>query len=215
MRKILALLVLLGASSLLSAAQTTAQQAYTITITAASCQLAFTSGQPPNGTADGKTAYGPFTFTASTSPSCTLPLVWAATGLPTGLTLNSGTGVLSGTLPTSACSSGTCKASFTVTVATSGNSTTNIKQRIKLGNPSGRPAPPNVKKPQAKNDPLWGVTYDPIDGPIVSGTSPDRGDGKLLVDTGVTFEDIYHNKCATMNGTRNDTAYIAVDCSTK
>lgn len=116
MRKLaIAFLMLIAAVTL--QAQTTSTQSYTITINAA-CQLTFTSGAPPGGTADGKTAYGPFTFTAS-APNCTLPLIWSATGLPTGLTLNSGTGVLSGTLPVADCTTGSCPVTFTVTVTTS------------------------------------------------------------------------------------------------
>ena len=109
-------------------------QAFTITIAPPPCTVTvLTLPAPPNGVADGVTAYGPYQFQAQTSSACTLPLTWAVTAgaLPTGLTLSSA-GVLSGKIAASACTSGTCSANFSVTATTSGTTKTNTTLKMNM-----------------------------------------------------------------------------------
>jgi hypothetical protein len=136
---LLALLSVWLAMPILSQSQTSTTQSFTITVNAAPCTITIsTSPAPPAGIADGKTAYGPYTFTAATTSSCTLPLVWsvAAGTLPTGLTLNASTGTLSGTISTSDCTTGTCTSSFTIKVTDSGTGA-GTKLVIKMDNSTG------------------------------------------------------------------------------
>ena len=87
----------------------TASGTYTLTVDPARLQLAIATGPLPSGTVS-----QPYSATVAATGGTT-PYSWSATGIPKGLTLNTTTGVLSGT-PTKA-------GTFTVTVKVADSST--------------------------------------------------------------------------------------------
>lgn len=110
------------------AGSTPGTQALSISVAAAVIPLAISSGPPPAGTVGA--AYT-FTFTASGGTS---PYAWSGSALPTGLTLNATTGVLSGT-PASAQST-----PAQITVTDSANNSLSVTIPITI-NPVAIPLP--------------------------------------------------------------------------
>jgi hypothetical protein len=95
-------------------------------------------------------AYGPVTFTATGG---TGTFSWSATGLPNGLSINSSTGVLSGT--PSAGSQGAYNPQFTVT----SGSTANVTKSLTI-NPAATPL--SITGPGSLSPGTVGVTYGSV-----------------------------------------------------
>ena len=94
-------------------------QSYTLTVIPPPCSISITTLALPQ--AQATVAYS-FQMSATSTGNCALPLVWSVstatgqTGLPTGLSLSS-SGLLSGTIPLSYCSTTSCpNATFTISV---------------------------------------------------------------------------------------------------
>lgn len=123
-------------------------------------QLVFTSANPPNGQT---TVSYSFQFLAGGG---TLPIAWSQTAgtLPTGLTLNASSGVLSGT-PTT-----TGAFNFVVTVHDSGNPVQTISQSFQVVITASAPLPPTITTtsvPNGTENQAYTTTFN-----ATNGTSP-------------------------------------------
>jgi hypothetical protein len=118
--------------------QTTVTGSVTVTVTAVPA-ISTTQAQLTAAPATAGVAYS-FAFTATGGAGT---LTWSATGLPTGLSINSGTGAISGT----AAAKGTPSITVTVTDSSAaGPKTSSVTLTLTINNP----APPTITTTQAQ-----------------------------------------------------------------
>jgi hypothetical protein len=158
---------------------------YTVTIDAAPAMIVITPPTLPNGTVN--TPYSQ-TITASGGSG---PYIYAVTAgaLPGGLSLNTGSGVISGT-PTTAGAS-----NFTIMATDSGNNTGTQSYTVSI---AAAPAPPIVLSPTTLPGGTVGVAYSqritvsggvgpPYTGSITSGSLPPGLTGMAIAGTSATI----------------------------